>query len=201
MEGNRLLASNYHSTLNTSLQYRIVTAPSSTVFDTRSNPDLQFKGIPLLGWCKDIQIFAIPVIRQRSDGVQIGEDVPLTFSDCFKCFGERAEVIVNGLSINNQSNLQNYFSILQQLKSQDEDSCLAKLAPVLTADIDDSDNEDVLAQIAYERNWRSKRTGYKRTTNKNINEQRYELFSLKDYCMVKGNEWPAFMFDSFEITV
>ena len=46
-----------------------------------------------------------------------------------------------------------------------------------------------------------KRLGWGTTTYRNIADQRYELFSLKDYCMVKGNEWPTFMFDSFEITV
>lgn len=57
-DANLLLATNYKSVLNTSLQYRIITAPQSTVFDTMSNPDIIFKQIPLVGWLENLTIVA-----------------------------------------------------------------------------------------------------------------------------------------------
>lgn len=127
LEGdNRLLWGNYKSTLNTSLQYRIITAPSSTIFDTKSNPDVIFKQIPLTGYLKNIYFCGVPVIKKRSDQSLLPNDAPLTLSDNLKCLVDRNEVIVNGLSVVNQSNLANYWSIKTQLNDEDKDYTLEK---------------------------------------------------------------------------
>lgn len=148
-DANLLLATNYKSVLNTSLQYRIITAPASTVYDTMSNPDIIFKQIPLVGWVENLTIVARPVIKVKTTKTEVSEDLQIAFADSLKTMVDRCEVLVNGLAINNQSNLQNYFSIKSQL-CHDDDSALAFTAPPIFLDSETTDSDDVIEQIRQE---------------------------------------------------
>lgn len=103
-DANLLLATNYKSVINTSLQYRIITAPTSTIFN-KDNPDIIFKSIPLVGWLENLTIVGWPVIKHNVTKQEIDETVKLTFSDSLKCLVDKCTVLVNGLPINVQSNL------------------------------------------------------------------------------------------------
>lgn len=104
------------------------------------------------------------------------------------------------MAIINQANLQNYHSIKAQLNHEDKDQCLEKTVNFSVEDFKLDDQKVTEAQIESERAWRAKRVSFETAINANVHNQWYVFYDLRDVCMVEGNEWPLFMFDSFEIT-
>lgn len=181
-------------------------------YDTKSAQTIWFDNIPRIGLLYDAVVVAKPeIVDSNLDSITYSDTVQPTLRDSIKCLVDYVEVQIGNTQVNCPNTLAPYFSIKEQekignhepsLNFSHDTSELVSGDTITTSTVlglpttMNSYDELSIVEQKMERISRLRKLGFKQAFDR---DERYELFSLRDFCMIPGAEWDLNMFPHFDM--